>query len=312
MDTGVGVALEAGCGRRLGGCRSGPGFGCVASAACSALQRLLQELLRANDGAFIALVERPLADTLGCDQAGALERLQVRCGGGLGHTELVGDEHNADAVIDEIPVALGRKMRARIAQPVKHLQSTVICQRLQNDQQIGHRYIAKILYAVGVTDETYDRLLALLNEYGANYRLIDHPPEGRTEAVSALRGHPPGEAAKCIVLRIKTGKKQSRYVLAVVPGGRRVDINAIKTLLGGTYAGFAEAQTAERLAASVAGTVLPFALDPELELIVDPDVLAVPTLYFNAARLDRSIALGSDDYKRIARPSVATIAAPAD
>ena len=163
-----------------------------------------------------------------------------------------------------------------------------------------------------MSTDTYTRLIALLERYGAEFRLIDHEPEGRTELVSKLRGHETSEAAKCIVLRVKIGKKTSRFVLAVVPGDRRVDIDAVKQLFDGTYAGFADPESAERLAGSVAGTVLPFALHPDLELIVDPDVLTTPVLYFNAARLDQSIALKTVHYQRIARPRISSIATPAE
>lgn len=156
---------------------------------------------------------------------------------------------------------------------------------------------------------TYDELLTLLEQHDAEYRLIDHRPEGQTDAASALRGHPLREAAKCIVLRVNVGKQASRYVLAVVPGDRRVDLAAIKELFGARCVGFAAVEVAERLAGSVAGSVLPFALDPGLELVVDPDVLASPALYFNAARLDQSVCLNAADYERIARPRVAAIAA---
>ncbi|WP_281257020.1 YbaK/EbsC family protein, partial [Streptomyces alboverticillatus] len=95
--------------------------------------------------------------------------------------------------------------------------------------------------------ETYEKLLALLDEHSAQYRTIEHEPEGGTEAVSRLRGHELHQAAKCIVVMVKLGKKVTRYVLAVVPGDRRVDLAAIKALLGGTYVGFAEQDIAERL-----------------------------------------------------------------
>jgi Ala-tRNA(Pro) deacylase len=39
-----------------------------------------------------------------------------------------------------------------------------------------------------VAADTYDRLIALLDQHGASYRLIDHAPEGSTEAVSGIRG----------------------------------------------------------------------------------------------------------------------------
>ena len=45
------------------------------------------------------------------------------------------------------------------------------------------------------TEDTYARLIALLDEHHATYRLIDHAPEGRTEIVSALRGNTLAQAA---------------------------------------------------------------------------------------------------------------------
>jgi Ala-tRNA(Pro) deacylase len=39
-------------------------------------------------------------------------------------------------------------------------------------------------------DDTYRQLISLLDTSCADYRLIEHQPEGATEAVSALRGHP--------------------------------------------------------------------------------------------------------------------------
>ncbi|PZG12722.1 hypothetical protein C1J01_31990 [Nonomuraea aridisoli] len=142
---------------------------------------------------------------------------------------------------------------------------------------------------------------------GARYRLIDHAPEGRTDEVSALRGHDVSQAAKCLIVMVKIGKKQTRHVLAVVPGDARLDLQAVKGLLDGTYVGFAGKEKAEELAGSVSGTVLPFSYDPRLELVADPSLLERPELYFNAARLDRSVALATDDYVRLAEPRIAPI-----
>lgn len=156
----------------------------------------------------------------------------------------------------------------------------------------------------------YDRLIADLDAAGAQYRLIDHEPEGQTELVSALRGNPLAAAAKCLVVMVKLGKKKSHYVLAVVPGDARLDLTAVKDLLGGTYVAFADKARAEELAGSVSGTVLPLSYHEQLELIVDPALLTAPTLFFNAARLDRSIALATADYLRVAAPRIEPITAP--
>ncbi|MFC7923842.1 YbaK/EbsC family protein [Streptomyces cinereoruber] len=157
------------------------------------------------------------------------------------------------------------------------------------------------------TTDTYEKLIALLEERGAAHRVLEHAPEGATEAVSALRGNTLAQAAKCIIAMVKIGKKEKRFVLAVVPGDRRIDLAAVKALYGGTYVSFASPEIAEDLAGSPSGTILPFAFDERLELIVDPDLLVHPELYFNAARLDRSLALSTEDYRVIAEPRVERI-----
>ncbi|MQA86288.1 MAG: YbaK/prolyl-tRNA synthetase associated domain-containing protein [Streptosporangiales bacterium] len=152
-------------------------------------------------------------------------------------------------------------------------------------------------------------MLSHLDAAGARYRVIEHPPEGRTEVVSTYRGHPVAHAAKCLVVMVKLGKRSSRYFLAVVPGDARVDLQTLKELAGGTYVAFASAEKAEALSGSVVGTILPFSFHSDLELVVDPAVPEHPEIFFNAARLDRSLALDTQDYLRIAGPLIHPIAA---
>ena len=159
--------------------------------------------------------------------------------------------------------------------------------------------------------DSYERLLGMLDEGGATYRVIEHPEEGRTDVVSGYRGNDLAAAAKCIVVMVKVGKKVTRYFLAVVAGDARLDLNAVKSLVDGTYVSFASTDKAEALAGSVSGTILPFSFTEELELVVDPGLLQHAEIYFNAARLDRSLALDTKDYVRLADPRVVPIAAVA-
>lgn len=156
---------------------------------------------------------------------------------------------------------------------------------------------------------TYDRLIALLDEKKARYRVIEHPPEGRTELISPIRGNPLSQAAKCIIVMLKPDKKTTKHVLVVVPGDTKVDFKALKTMYGASYCTFASVENAERLGGSVVGTILPFSFHPDLELVADPKILATNEMFFNAARLDRSLCLATEDYKAIANPRVAQVAA---
>ncbi|MBQ0988755.1 YbaK/prolyl-tRNA synthetase associated domain-containing protein [Micromonospora sp. H61] len=143
---------------------------------------------------------------------------------------------------------------------------------------------------------------------GTPFRLMRHRAEGCTELVSRLRQHDLAQAAKCLVIRVGLTKRSRRYVLAVVPGDRRVDLDAVRCLAGGTKALFAQRDVAERLAGSVSGSIIPFAFDPELDLIVDRNLVLQDELYFNAGRLDLSMALRTADYLALARPRIARIA----
>ncbi|MGW0828311.1 YbaK/EbsC family protein [Streptomyces sp. NPDC002845] len=160
------------------------------------------------------------------------------------------------------------------------------------------------------SDDIYYKLVTLLDERGAAYRVIEHEPEGVTEAVSRLRGHDSRQAAKCIVVMVKVGKKVTRYAAAVLPGDRRVDFDRIKALYNGTYAAFASREQAEQLAGTPVGTIPPFSFDERLELFVDPELLRYSEVFFNAGRLDRTIALATADYQSIAQPRVEEIAQP--
>lgn len=158
------------------------------------------------------------------------------------------------------------------------------------------------------SDTAHDKLIALLDEHDATYRVIEHAPEAVTEVVSQLAGYDQRQAAKCIVVMVKVGKKVTRYAAAVIPGHKRVDFTKVKALFGGTYAGFAPPEAAEELAGTPVGTIPPFSFDERMELFVDPEVLQHPEVFFNAARFDRSIALATVDYEAIAKPTVEPIA----
>lgn len=159
--------------------------------------------------------------------------------------------------------------------------------------------------------DVFDRLVALLADAKAEFRVIEHPAEGRSAAISAIRGNRPDQAAKAMVLDLRGGGAGKRHVLAVLPGSRKLDFGAVAELFAARKCGFASPQTAQQLTGCVMGSVPPFSLDPALALVAEQDLLANDSLFFNAGRLDRSMELATRDWLAVAKPRVARIAAAA-
>jgi len=160
-----------------------------------------------------------------------------------------------------------------------------------------------------VASDVFDRLVALLSDAKAKFRVIEHEAEGKSEAISAIRGNRPDQAAKAMVLDVRGGGGGRRHVLAILPGNRKLDFNAVATLFEARKCGFASPDTAQELTGCVMGAVPPFALNPDLAVVVEEDLLANETLFFNAGRLDRSMELDTKDWIAAAQPRIARIAA---
>jgi Ala-tRNA(Pro) deacylase len=160
-----------------------------------------------------------------------------------------------------------------------------------------------------VAADVFDRIVALLTEAKASFRIIEHEAEGRSEQISVIRGNRPGQAAKAMVLDVRGGGGGRRHVLAILPGSRKLDFAAVAALFEARKCGFASPATAQELTGCVMGAVPPFALDPALTVVVDEDLLANDTLFFNAGRLDRSMELDTKDWVAVVKPRVARIAA---
>ncbi len=159
--------------------------------------------------------------------------------------------------------------------------------------------------------EVFYRLMALLTEAKAKFRVIEHAAEGKSAEISVIRGNRPDQAAKAMVLDVRGGGGGRRHVLAILPGNRKLDFAAVAALFEARKCGFASPETAQQITGCVMGAVPPFVFDEALAIVVEEDLLANETLFFNAGRLDRSMELDTRDWLTLAKPRVARIATSA-
>jgi Ala-tRNA(Pro) deacylase len=156
--------------------------------------------------------------------------------------------------------------------------------------------------------DVHDQLRMLLNSQGAEYRVIEHEPEGRTEVIAKIRGNRIEQSIKSMVLQVRITRKENIYCLANVPGNCRVDFNGVKNYFNADSVAFAQREKAQELTGCVIGAIPPFSFSDQLQLLADPLIQQNDEVVFNAGRLDRSIMMKLRDYIRIANPYLVPIA----
>lgn len=149
---------------------------------------------------------------------------------------------------------------------------------------------------------THQRLLDLLSQEGARFRVVSHEAVGKCEAVSEIRGTALGQGAKALVCKVK-GNGVNQHVLAVLPADQQADLSQLATSVGGLRASLASPAEVDELTGCVFGAIPPFSFHPKLQLVADPLLFTrFNEIAFNAGVLDKSVILNTDDYLRIARP----------
>jgi Ala-tRNA(Pro) deacylase len=147
----------------------------------------------------------------------------------------------------------------------------------------------------------FDQLEQLLRSHSARFRIIEHPPEGKSDEVARIRGTLPGQGAKAMLCRSKDAS--GRFVLAVLPGDRKVDFRKVAEAVGLTRISLANPTEATMETGCRVGAIPPFVFSSRITLVVDPLLVSENAeIAFNAGCLDRSIVLDSQDYLRIAQP----------
>ena len=154
---------------------------------------------------------------------------------------------------------------------------------------------------------THEKLIALLDRHQARYRLMAHEATGKCEAVAAIRGTAVGQGAKALVCHVK-GNGVKQHVLAVLPADQQADLARVAEAVGGRRASLASPAEVDMLTGCVFGAIPPFSFHPELKLVVDPLLFErFDEIAFNAGRLDRSVVLNTQDYRRLCNANVVKI-----
>lgn len=147
-------------------------------------------------------------------------------------------------------------------------------------------------------DGPFDRILALLDDTGAPYRLLRHTATRTSEEAARARGAPLAIGGKSLVLKV-----DRRFALFVVSAAVKLASREARHAVGARRSRFATNEELLALTSCVPGCVPPFG-EPILPLPLNAhrSVLANDRIAFTPGVLDASIVMATADWVRVAKP----------
>jgi len=179
--------------------------------------------------------------------------------------------------------------------------------------------------------ETVGKIRKLLDENEVEYKFFEHEPVRTSEEAAKVRpGYSIGQGAKAMIVMIKlkgdaptfakalAGKKamivkvkidgERKPMMLVLPGDKRFDGKKVKKELGAKDVTFASADEVSKITGGVIpGGVPPFGNLFGLSVVADPELFLNDEIIFNCGDRRASIAMRSEDYKKVVEPEVKTI-----
>jgi len=144
----------------------------------------------------------------------------------------------------------------------------------------------------GRTDVT-DRLIALLDEAGAEYRIVEHEPVFTSEQAAEERGTGLEEGAKALVV-----KADDDYYNLVISASKRVDNSKLRRIVGTRRIRFARPEELNELTGCWPGAVPPFGRLFDLPTLLDKSLAEMQQVSFNAGSHTVSVVMPGDDFRR--------------
>src|SRR3989338_4008654 len=121
-----------------------------------------------------------------------------------------------------------------------------------------------------MSQETVDRIIALLKARGIEHRVSVHEPVRTSEEAARVRGVPLASGVKALVCKVR----DSRFVLVLAKGDEKAGLKAVAGLAGVRKLSLASADDVLRLTDCEPGAVPPFGFAQPLPTYFDARIRA--------------------------------------
>ena len=149
---------------------------------------------------------------------------------------------------------------------------------------------------------------ALLSTSGVTFTLHPYHHDPRADAygdeAAAALGIDPARIFKTLIATV-----DGKLICAVVPVAGHLDLKAVAAAVGGKRAAMAEPAAASRATGYVVGGISPLGQKSRLPVVVDATAADFETVFVSAGRRGLQVELDPNDLVRVARATLAAIAA---
>lgn len=148
----------------------------------------------------------------------------------------------------------------------------------------------------------FNRIISMLDIDHVVYHIIEHEPVYTSAQAESISGLDLSQGAKALLL-----KADAAFILAVLPGNRRLDLHRLKQFLPAKRIRFATEKEVREIMHCELGACYPIGSFLNLRTVLDPTLIENEMVAFNPGVNDRSIILRSQDYVKIASPEIIRI-----
>lgn len=154
-----------------------------------------------------------------------------------------------------------------------------------------------------------EKIRNILSQNQCWFELFEHLPVKTSEEAAKVRpGYSLHQGAKAIIIRINKDNREKKFVMLVFPADLRFDNNKVRTLFEARDIRFATEEEIFSLTEGVElGGVPPFGNLFDLEVVADEKLFGNEKIVFNAGDRCVSLAMKSEDYKKLVKPKIASI-----
>lgn len=148
----------------------------------------------------------------------------------------------------------------------------------------------------------YKKITGKLRENKIKFSEIEHEPVFTSEQAAKVRNAPMNCGIKSLILKTKKG-----FVLAILPGDKKIDSKKFKKLPGIKDFRFATPEEVNKTVGCEIGSCYPFGSIPNIPIYADISLDKCIEIYFNPGLHDKTIEMHWTDLKRIEKPNMVEI-----